>query len=127
MGSRHALQCLPIDLSGSGLRQRRHVDYAARIFVRQQPLLDEALQRPRGVVTRTRIIVKRDERGERLQSILIVERKHRAFPHQRVFGEAALDFERMDPLAADLDKIIGAAFEKIKSIGVSAVLSGRFQ
>ena len=42
--------------------------------------------------------------------------EHRAFAHLGMLGEAQLDFERIDPLAGNLDQIIGAAAEEMKAV-----------
>ena len=36
-----------------------------------------------------------------------------------MFGEAQLDLERIDPLAGDLDQIVGAAAEEMEAVGIA--------
>ena len=110
---------LPVDLAGAGLRQFVDERDLARIFVGQQPCLDEILQhlgRAAFVevvvfITTTAFSVMRRSGSSAANTA-----------HSRtcgMFGQAKLDFERIDPLAGNLDQIVGAAAEEMEAVGVA--------
>ena len=57
-----------------------------------------------------------DEGRERHQPVILLDAEHDAFLHQRMLGQAALDFQRIDPLAADLDQIVGSTLEEVEAV-----------
>src|SRR5712664_2328520 len=112
-------QRLAVDLAGAGLRQLVDEFYLARIFIGQQLCLHKILQHPGRVGCIERAVVHDNDRLKGHAPVRQLGREHRAFAHLRMFGEAELDFERIDPLAGDLDEIVGAAAKEMKSVAVA--------
>ncbi len=114
--SLHLQHRLPVDLAGAGLRQFVDEAHLARIFVRQQLCLDEILQPLRRIALIEAALVHHHHRLQRHAAVRQFGGEHRAFAHVGMLGEAQLDFERIDPLAGDLDQIVGAAAEEMEAV-----------
>src|SRR6202021_1173680 len=111
----HPHHGLTVDLAGAGLRQFVDESDLARIFVRQKFRLDEVLQALRRFIRIDSCPVHDDDRLERHAAIRQLGGKDRAFAHVGMSGQTKLDLERIDPLARNLDQVVGAAAGEIKT------------
>src|SRR5260370_363864 len=89
------------------------------IFVGDQLLLHIILQVARHRTGIAHRLIHYDERLQRHALVRQLDRKNGAFAHGRIFEQATLHLDRVDPLPGNLDQVVGAASEKIKSVPVA--------
>src|SRR5436190_11214354 len=113
-------QLEPLNLPRRRLRQTVHHVDPARIFPRADLLLDVLLQRFMQAVG-FGVGAQHDE-GLWLQEPLgIGLGDDGGFKHGRVGDQRALDLERRDPDAGDLEHVVGTAAEGVAAVGVTNV------